>query len=310
MTTAQLSGVPYYGTPPKAQQYASSLTQPPRWIVIHDTGGNPNTGDTADAEAHYAATRTDDRSNWTSAHFYVDTNGPLGSLPMTLQAWAAFSEANAHGIHIEMCGSNAGTSTAVPQTTVQKTALLVRQLCDLFGVPIRHCGPTDVANHVSGITGHYDITQGLGVGDHDDPGPSFNWSAFIALVQSGEVQEEMSYVPFFAARAPGKTAVTDIWIGNGVVRRQVISDDDWRVLMNMFWWNLGGKTDPDHQQGLTINENWTNLNALGVDVGLLTSPTPVTVDASAVVNALISNVTFLSAIAKAVNDDQANRMKA
>lgn len=91
--------------------------------------------------------------------------------------------------------------------------------------------------------------------------------AAISNTNPDQIQEENVYVPFFAVRAPGKTAVTDIWVGNGIWRRQVIDADDWRVLQNMFWWNLGGKDDPAHQQGLTINENWTNLAALGVDIG-------------------------------------------
>lgn len=174
---SKLPGVPYYA-PPRAAEVARALAAPPRWLVLHDTSNLA----TATAEAHYAATRTDAQSNWTSAHFYVDTSGPLGSTPLDVQAWAAYSEANAHGWHVEMCGYNAGTTGAVPAVTVDLTARLFAQLADLGGIPIRHCGPSQVAASMHGIVGHWDITQGLHVGSHDDPGPAFDWNAFIDKV--------------------------------------------------------------------------------------------------------------------------------
>jgi hypothetical protein len=150
-------------------------------VVIHDTG---NTA-TAKAEANFAATRTDPQSLWTSCHAYVDTSGPLGSLSLNRQAWAAFSYANQHGLHIEMCGMNTGAPGAVPAATIAHTAALTAVLCDLAGIPKVHRSPAQVAAGASGICGHYDITRGLGVGDHDDPGPNFDWGRFVALVQAG-----------------------------------------------------------------------------------------------------------------------------
>lgn len=178
----------HYGPVPKAAQYARALTQ---WdlIVIHDTGHHGSGGSITSAadEAHYAATRTDDRSHWTSAHAYIDAGGPVGSLSLDLQAWAAFSWANGRGIHFEMCGENAGGVAAVPQATIAHTAALVRTVAALKGIPLVKLTPTQLGaaarngTRVRGVCGHYDITVGLGVGDHDDPGPRFDWSAFIAL---------------------------------------------------------------------------------------------------------------------------------
>ena len=177
--TSQLSGVPY-GPLPTAARYASALAQPPRLIVIHDTS---NTA-TAKAEASYAASRPADGA--TSAHFYVDATGPLGSCPLDIQAWAAYSYANSHGWHVEMCGYNAGQAGAVPASTIALTAKLVHQLCQLGGIPMVKLSPADVAAGKRGICGHADITTGLGVGDHDDPGPRFDWAAFIAAVTHGD----------------------------------------------------------------------------------------------------------------------------
>lgn len=174
----KLPGTPY-GSPPKG---AGPALTAPRWIVIHDTS---NTA-TANDEAHYAANRTDARVHWTSAHFYVDAGGPLGSVMLTEQAWAAFSNANAHGLHIEMCGHNAGENGAVSAATIQHTATLVHQLAQLAGIPMVKIGPADIAAGKPGIAGHLDFTQEEHrAGGHDDPGPRFDWAGFIRQVQNG-----------------------------------------------------------------------------------------------------------------------------
>lgn len=183
MALTHLPGVPY-GPPPHSAkpEFASNLTWPPWLVVIHATANDA----TAKEECQYAATRTDPRRKWTSAHFYVDSRGVLGGVPMNLRAWAAFSYANSHGWHIEMCGYNVGRPGAVPPATIATTAALTRRLCDLIGIPKVHLGPTELAAGRHGITGHWDITRGLNVGDHDDPGPAFDWPAFIAMVNEEE----------------------------------------------------------------------------------------------------------------------------
>jgi len=185
MIPAQLPGVSY-GQAAKAGAVASILALPPRLIVIHDTS---DSGSAAN-EAHYAATRTDTRDQWTSAHFYVDTAGVTGSLPLDRQAWAAFGYANAHGWQIEMCGRDANTPGAVPAATIATTATLVRRLCDLAGIPRVKLSPAQVAAGASGICGHYDITIGLKVGTHTDPGPAFDWAAFVVAVNGGDIMAD------------------------------------------------------------------------------------------------------------------------
>lgn len=171
---SRLSGVPYAALP---AGMGPGLAQPPRLVVIHDTSNNASASD----EAHYAATRTD--GNKTSAHFYVDARGPLGSCPLDMQAWAAYSYANDHGWHVEMCGYNAGQPGAPLPPELDATAAIVARLCQLGGIPIQHVQPGNITTQ-RGICGHWDITRGLGVGTHNDPGPAFDWSGFLARVQS------------------------------------------------------------------------------------------------------------------------------
>lgn len=172
MATTRISGIPYAAAP-RAEAVAAVLAQPPRLVVIHDTG-NPTS--TAAGEASFAHTRTDAQSHWTSAHAYIDQDGPLGSLRLDRQAWAAYSYANSHGIHLELC------LTGNQAATRQHAAELTRQLCDLFDIPKVKLTPSRVAAGESGVCGHKDITEGLGVGDHTDPGANFPWSAFMATV--------------------------------------------------------------------------------------------------------------------------------
>jgi hypothetical protein len=173
-----------YAAPPRTAAAGAALAQPPKLVVVHCTS---NTASAA-AEAHYAATRTDPQSRWTSCHVYVDEHGPLGSLPLDLAAWAAFSWANAHGWHIELCGEE----NAVPEATQRIGAALVRQLCLLGGIPITHLDGAAIQRlHDSGgpggVTGHIDITRSrIDGNDHTDPGDRFDWPRFMGWVAEGE----------------------------------------------------------------------------------------------------------------------------
>jgi N-acetylmuramoyl-L-alanine amidase len=167
-----------YANPPRAEAVTAALVWPPRLIVVHDTG-NPNS--TKENEASYAHTRTDPQNRWTSAHAYVDNGGVLGSLRLDRRAWAAYDYANDHGIHIEMClrGNRVATHSI--------TAVLVRQLCLMAGIPMVKLSPADVAAGKHGVCGHRDITIGLGVGDHTDPGADFPWSQFMQQVNQQDI---------------------------------------------------------------------------------------------------------------------------
>ena len=158
---------------PRAQQYAAALAWPPRLVVVHDTG-NPTSN--RRGEANYAATRTDSRDRWTSAHAYIDNGGVLGSLPLDRQAWAAYSYANQRGWHLELC------LTGDRAVTRRIAAGLTRTLCDLAGIPKVKLSPSEVAAGRRGVCGHLDITRGLKVGDHTDPGEGFPWSEFMSIV--------------------------------------------------------------------------------------------------------------------------------
>lgn len=206
MGPTRIAGIEYAAAP-RAATKASALSWPPRLVVIHDTGNNSST---RFDEAAFAASRTDSSASWTSAHAYVDPGGALGSLPLNLQAWAAYSYANQHGVHIEMCRTGAGVAAA----TVRNTTPIVRWLCQQAGIPMVKLSPSDVAAGRSGVCGHLDITIGLGVGDHEDPGRNFDWAGFMAQVTGGSNGTMSDFDPYGKpANNPREVGVyaADVW---------------------------------------------------------------------------------------------------
>lgn len=169
-----------YGPLPRG--FGGTLAGAPTWIIIHDTSNTASASD----EAHYAASRTDPEADWTSAHFYVDQTGVIGSVPLNEHAWAAFDRANSHSWQIEMCGNDAGTPGAVSYTTIRNTAQLVARLITLArgswpdALPVRFVDAAGIAAGESGITGHLEFTEAEHrAGGHTDPGYRFDWNAFL-----------------------------------------------------------------------------------------------------------------------------------
>ncbi len=270
---SKLPGVPY-AEAPVTTSAAGALSLPPRLVVIHDTSNDA----TAAAEARYAATRP--LGGATSAHFYVDTTGPLGSLALTKQAWAAYGYANRYGWHIEMCGYNAGTAKAVPAKTIALTASLVRQLCDLADIPMVKLSPADVAAGKRGICGHRDITIGLNVGTHDDPGPDFDWPAFIAAVNG---DDDMA--------TPQEIWTHDLADDIGGVKRV---DPAYHVLNRTDVQSAAAAADAKAAKDAVV--------ALNAKIGAI-SP----VDPAVVAAALAANVDFVSALASAIAEKVGDR---
>jgi hypothetical protein len=185
MAPIRIPGVTY-APAPRAEEHASVLEWNPSWVVLHDTGNNTSN---RLGEASYAHTRTDDMDKWTSAHAYTDGGGITGSLRLDRQAWAAKATGNRKGLHIEMCRTAAGVSAA----TRAVTAPLVRQLCQMAGIPMVKLTPAELRAGKKGVVGHLDFTlAGMDKNDHQDPGPSFPWAEFMALVTNEEEDVQLS----------------------------------------------------------------------------------------------------------------------
>ncbi len=173
----RLPGVPY--ALPPAGSGPALVPLPPRVVIIHATD-NPTA--TAAQEASYAHTRP--AAGATSAHFYVDGTGALGSVTLDQHAWGALRNGNAISWQVEICGR----SGALPAGAVARAATLVCALCDLGGIPLVKLTPAQVAGGARGICGHADITAAYPQdgGTHTDPGwTALNWANFIDQVRNG-----------------------------------------------------------------------------------------------------------------------------
>lgn len=155
--------------------YSPGRTQPIEYIVVHYTA---NSGDTAQNNLDYfARTKTG-----TSAHYFVDENEVCQSVQDTDVAWHCGSKnprhpycRNANSIGVEMCNSVGG----VPEAVRDRTAALVRELMDKYGIDKNH------------VLRHYDVTgKRCPAPWVDNPA---EWMEFKKML---EEDDDMSYEQF------------------------------------------------------------------------------------------------------------------
>jgi hypothetical protein len=143
------------------------------WVVIHATDNTAS----ARNEALYAQTRPDQ----TSAHFYSDEGSVYEALDLDNIAFGCLWHGNQKSIQFELVG----LSNHLTDATMRHIAPVVREVCNMYGIPIQKINASQVANGVKGICGHGDITDAFPEdgGDHTDPGSAFPWSTFIGYVK-------------------------------------------------------------------------------------------------------------------------------
>lgn len=122
--------------------YSPGRAYPIEYIVVHYTA---NRGDTAENNADYFARE----KTSTGAHYFVDQNEVWQSVKDSDTAYHCGSSnpvhpycRNSNSIGVEMCDS----LTSVPEAVMERTAALVRELMDKYGVDIDH------------VLRHYDVT--------------------------------------------------------------------------------------------------------------------------------------------------------
>lgn len=121
--------------------FAVVQNRPVEWIIVHYTGNNR---DTAAGNGKYFR----DRNVGTSAHYFVDEEEIIQSVPLKCRAWHAGNKTyNQGGIGIEMCCSG---NYIVSETTKQKTIGLIAKLFQHLG-----WASDSVDKH---LIRHYDVT--------------------------------------------------------------------------------------------------------------------------------------------------------
>jgi len=126
------------------------------------------------------------RAPQASAHYCVDPDEVIQCVRVEDVAWHCGRFGNGQSIGIELAGRAAMTpeqwAQEGPQAMLRRAARLVAELCCRWNVEPLRRGPEELKAGVGGLTGHVDVTRGLGGTDHVDPGAGFPWKQFVAMV--------------------------------------------------------------------------------------------------------------------------------
>jgi N-acetyl-anhydromuramyl-L-alanine amidase AmpD len=122
-----------------------------------------------------------------SAHYCVDPLECIRCVRDDDVAWHVGRMGNGPSIGIELAGRASFTpedwQREPQQAMLRRAASLVAELCCRWNIEPVHRGPEELKAGIGGLTGHVDITRGLGGTDHVDPGAAFPWDQFTAMVR-------------------------------------------------------------------------------------------------------------------------------
>lgn len=158
--------------------------RPVRLVVIHDMEF-PERADTAEVIAHDFATRT--AKNKGSAHICVDNNSIIQCVRDNDVAYAA-PGANHDGIQVELAGyMKQSEKEWLDPYGVALLALgadATAQYCLKYDLPPVHLSDAELKAGQKGIIGHVQATRVYKLSTHEDPGPNFPWTYFMAHVST------------------------------------------------------------------------------------------------------------------------------
>ena len=153
-------------------------------IVIHAAECGERPGAARNVAAYFAGASAPQAS----AHYVVDSLDTVQCVQDACIAWHA-GPVNDCSLGIEHAGA-AGQTPAqwadeYSLAVLARSAALVAELCERYGVPVERLTADDLAaGKRLGICGHADVTTGLHYGTHWDPGPHFPWSMYLGLIEA------------------------------------------------------------------------------------------------------------------------------
>lgn len=173
------------GTRVLPQNY-NPTTRTPSRIVLH-SAETDETRQVASKVAHWFANGPFPNGP-ASVHWIVDDAAIVAAVPEEQIAFGA-KGANHDGIHIEIAGrANQGAlgwNDAYSQAALLRAALVTARACKQWGIPARWLDAGSLGDPTEfGITTHANVSRGLKVSTHYDPGPAFPVVRFLRMVDA------------------------------------------------------------------------------------------------------------------------------
>lgn len=158
-----------------------------RWIVIHTTENRCAPGVARSVARWFQGPMVvNGKPRPASAHYVIGPDELIQCVDPLQVAWHCGPKGNGSSIGIELAGRAAFSAEdwAKPAqaSMLRDAARLVAGLCARFNLEPVHRDADALRAGIGGLTGHVDVTRGLGGTDHTDPGASFPWEMFCGLV--------------------------------------------------------------------------------------------------------------------------------